>query len=307
MNLPRPLTFVPIAGAVARILQAGTQRGAKQMAAKARKRLPDYTAATETIQIPTRFGPARAVVYRPDGASDSAPVHINLHGGGYVLTLTDNDDPVCRILAATSGSVVINVDYVVAPQHRFPDPPEQVHEIAEWVAEHGDEFGWDGQSLTIGGQSAGGGLAAAASRLAWERGGPRISLQALHYPPLDLALGVRNKRSPIAKPMLRPWMGDVFDTSYIPDVAQRTDRLASPAADTDTTDLSGIAPAVIVTAEHDILRDEAARYAERLDAVGALVELRDVPGVDHSYDAHRDDLCEEIYRFLGDHIARAHA
>lgn len=305
MIAPRLLARPTIAGIVARILQAGTDRGAPRMAAKARERLPQYTAKTETIEIPTHFGPARAVVYRPADAGDRPAVHVNLHGGGFVLALTEPDDTACRILAATSGSVVVNVDYVVAPQHRFPDAPQQAHEVAWWVSQNGVGRGWDGSRLTIGGQSAGGGLAAAAARLALERGGPEIALQVLHYPPLDLSTEARHKPSPVDKPKLRPWMGDVFDACYIPDRAQRTDRLASPAAATDADDLTGIAPAVIVTAAHDILRNEAVRYAERLDAVGALIEHRDVPGADHGYDAHSDDLCEEIYRFFGGHIARA--
>ncbi len=111
------------------------------------------------------------------------------------------DDPLCRCLAAEAGVAVVNVDYVVAPQHRFPAPPHQAFEVVRWVAEHGAEHGWDGDRLTVGGQSAGGGLAAAA-RQALEQGGPAIAVQVLHYPPLDLATRGKDKHSVIAKPML---------------------------------------------------------------------------------------------------------
>ncbi len=108
------------------------------------------------------------------------------------------DDPLCRCLAAEAGVAVVNVDYVVAPQHRFPAPPHQAFEVVRWVAEHGAEHGWDGDRLTVGGQSAGGGLAAAA-RQALEQGGPAIAVQVLHYPPLDLATRGKDKHSVIAK------------------------------------------------------------------------------------------------------------
>ena len=106
--------------------------------------------------------------------------------------------------------------------------------------------------------------------------------------------------------MLRPWMGDVFDTCYAPEAAMRTDRLVSPAAAArDTEALSGIAPAVIITAEHDILRDEARRYAQRLEAIGALVEHREIAGVDHGYDMKDDARARETYAMIAGHLRRA--
>lgn len=295
-----------IAGVVARVLQAGTRYGAEDAIAEARRRVPHVTTGIETIWVPTRYGRTRATVYRPPNAGESPPVHVNLHGGGFVLGITDLDDPVCRILADASGSIVVNPDYVVAPQRPFPAAPYQALDIVDWVARHGHEHGWEGDRLTVGGQSAGGALAAAVARLAFERGAPRIALQALHYPPLDFTIAARDKPSPADEPQLRPWMGDVFEACYLPDPAQRAHRLASPACPDDTADLTGIAPAVIVTAERDILRREAARYADRLAEAGALVEHSDVPGVDHGYDAHDDDVCEATYRSFGEHIARAH-
>ena len=280
------------------------------MAKSARERLPEFTAETRDIEVPTTAGPARVTVYRAGPSDDvaAAPaVHVNLHGGGYVLALTDMDDPVCRALAVQSGAVVVNVDYVVAPQHPFPEPSDQVFEIVEWVAANGGANGWDGSRLTIGGQSAGGGLAAAAARMAFERGGPTIALQVLHYPPLDLSIPTAAKRSTIERPMLRPWMGEVYDTAYARDPATRADRLISPAGSGDTVDLAGIAPAVVIAAQQDILRDEARRYADRLDAAGALVEYREISGVDHGYDLKDDDRARESYQLIAAHIRHATA
>ena len=228
------------------------------------------------------------MVYRPETAG-STPVHVNFHGGGFVLPLTEGDDPLCRFLAAASGVTVLNVDYVLAPQHPFPAAPHQAYEVVRWVAAHGAEHGWDGSRLTVGGQSAGGALAAAVCRQALDQGGPPIALQVLHYPPLDLVTSAKDKHAAALKPVLRPWMAEVFDGSYVPDPKQRADPLVSPAHEADTADLRDIAPALVITAELDLLRAEGDRYAERLRQSGALVEHHVVPGADHGYDGQDDD------------------
>jgi acetyl esterase len=221
------------------------------------------------------------------------------------MPLTEIDDPFCRFLASEAGVVVINVDYAVAPQHRFPAPPRQAYEVVRWVAAHGKENGWDGSRLSVGGQSAGGGLAAAVARQALEEGGPSIALQVLHYPPLDLATSAKDKHAAIAKPLLRPWMAEVFDSSYVPDPRERADRLASPAHPSDTADLTGIAPALVVTAEYDLLKAEGVRYAERLRQAGALVEHFDVPEADHGYDGSDDEKARHVYALIARQVRNA--
>ena len=190
------------------------------------------------LQIPGTRGLTTATVYRPETDARVPAVHLNLHGGGYVLDLTTMDDPACRLLAATSGSVVVNAEYVLAPQHRFPDPPDHAYEIASWLAAHGAEHGWDGSRLTIGGQSAGGALTAAVARMALERGGPALSLQVLHYPVLDLVPA--RKASLIRRPKLRPWMGEVAPT-HVFRSRSAADRLVLHAAG-DIADLDGSRP-----------------------------------------------------------------
>ncbi len=293
------------ANAMARFMQLGTVLASRRMARSATTRLPEFTSDTEHVTIPSSIGPVRATLYRPEPADQIPAAHVNLHGGGFVLPITDFDDPICRALAAQTGAVVVNVDYAVAPQHPFPAAAHQVHEVLCWVAQNGDTHDWDGSHLTVGGQSAGGGLAAAGARLALERQGPAIALQVLHYPPLDLSVPGSAKHSTIPRPMLRPWMADVFDTAYVPDRADRADRLVSPAGDADTADIAGIAPAVVIAAAHDILRDEARRYADRLDRVSALVEYIEIPEADHGYDLKDDQLARKFYALIADHIRRA--
>ncbi|MEW2401140.1 alpha/beta hydrolase [Streptomyces sp. NPDC046862] len=270
------------------------------------ERLPEFPRDTRELTIPTSVAPAPAVVHVPDSPEGVLPpVHVNFHGGGFVLPGAEMDDALCRCLAAQAGVAVVNVEYAVAPQHPFPAPPRQAYEIVRWVAEHGAEQGWDGSRLTVGGQSAGGALAAAVARQAFEEGGPSIALQVLHYPPLDLATNARDKRAAIAKPMLRPWLGDIFDSAYVPDPRRRSDRLISPAGAADSTDLTGIAPALVITAAYDLLRAEGTRYAERLDKAGALVEHHDVPKVDHGYDLNDAEAARPVYALIADHVRRA--
>ena len=211
---------------------------------------------------------------------------------------TSFDDPLCRYLAARAGVVVVNVDYVVAPQHPFPAPPRQAFEVVQWVAEHGAEHGWDGDRLTVGGQSSGGGLAAAAARQALEQGGPAVALQVLHYPPLDLTTRAKNKLSVIAKPILRPWMSEVFDSAYVPTRVLVPTAWCQPASPVDGADLTGIAPALVITPEFDLLRTEGQRCAQRLKHAGALVEHRDVAGADHGYDVSDIDKARETYALI---------
>ncbi|MDQ0952912.1 acetyl esterase/lipase [Streptomyces phaeochromogenes] len=304
-----------MASLAARAMQRLTALADRRIASSLLGRYPECPRNTRELSIPTSVGPARAVVYLPDVAIDSAsgstpvpPVHVNFHGGGYVLPPIELDDPLCRFLAAEAGVAVVNVDYVVAPQYPFPAPPHQAYEIVRWVAGHGAEHGWDGDRLTVGGQSAGGGLAAAVARQALEARddtAPSIALQVLHYPPLDLATHARDKRAAIAKPVLRPWMADVFDSAYVPDPRRRADPLVSPAHPSDTADLTGIAPAFVVTAEHDLLRAEGVRYAERLRKAGALLDHYDVPGVDHGYDQRDAETARGVYALIAAHVRRA--
>lgn len=271
---------------------------------KPRGRFPDLVVATSTVTVPTRHGPVRCTVYHPPGATGRPPVYVNVHGGGFVIRYPEQDDPWCRYLATHAEITVVSVDYDTAPRHRFPIPVEQVFDVVTWAA--APERDWDGSRLCVGGQSAGGSLSAAAARLALERGGPRIALQMLHYPVLDLVTQPQNKPPQIGKPAVPRWMYEVFDVAYIRDPAQRRDRLASPMWGTNADGLNGIAPALIVTAERDRLREEAAAYSRKLDAVGSLVEYRMVPGVDHGYDIRGEspESTRQTYEFIAGHVAR---
>lgn len=269
-------------------------------------RFPDIDGRTSTDVVATRHGPAPVVIYRPADVTDGRGVYVNVHGGGFVVGHPEQDDPWCRYLAAHAGVVVVNVDYVLAPRSRFPAAAEQLLDVVRWAA--APERDWDGGRLCVGGQSAGGNLAAAVSRMALEEGGPPIALQVVHYAPLDLVTRTADKASPLgSRAILKPWMGEVFDTAYLPDRDHRTHRLASPAWGSNAEDVAGIAPALIITTEYDRLRDEGVHYAAKLDAAGALVRHHDVSGVDHGYNIMSDnaDTTRRMYEFIAMHVREA--
>ncbi|MEJ2667468.1 MAG: alpha/beta hydrolase fold domain-containing protein [Deinococcales bacterium] len=232
-------------------------------------------------------------------------MYVNAHGGGFVIRYPERDDPLCRYLALRAGVAVLNVDYVVAPRHRFPDPVEQLCDVVCWAA--GATGEWDGARLCVGGQSAGGALAAGAARLALESGGPRIALQVLHYAPLDLVT-VREPGSGAGGRSVVPiWMAEMFHTAYIREPAQRHDRLASPAWEANGDGIEGIAAALVITPERDPLRAGGAAYAGKLAAAGCLAAYRDVPGADHGYDIVGNDegLIRQMYDVIVGHVIEA--
>ncbi|OAN36254.1 alpha/beta hydrolase [Mycolicibacterium iranicum] len=252
-------------------------------------RFPEIDSTVESDTVATRHGTTRVTIYRPPRSTGRPAVYVNAHGGGFVVGHPEQDDPWCRYLAARAGVVVVNVDYALAPGRRFPAAAEQVFDVVCWAG--AAERDWDGSRLCVGGQSAGGNLSAAVSRMALEARGPHICLQVLHYAPLDLVTPTSEKKSAIgSRAILTPWMGEVFNTAYIPRPEDRKHRFASPAWGSNADDISGIAPAIVVTTEYDRLRAEGVRYAAKLAEAGALVHHYDVAGVDHGYNIMSDDV-----------------
>jgi acetyl esterase/lipase len=278
------LSWQPVADTSARLFALTVNPAPKEAV-----RFPEIEGIVESDTVATRHGPTRVTIYRPPSRTERPAVYVNVHGGGFVVGHPEQDDPWCRYLAARAGVVVVNVDYVLAPARRFPAAAEQVFDVVRWTS--AAERDWDGSRLCVGGQSAGGNLSAAVSRMALEAGGPRISAQLLHYAPLDLVTPTSEKKSSIgSRAILTPWMGEVFDTAYLPRREDREHRFASPAWGSNADDISGIAPAIVVTTEYDRLRDEGVRYAAKLDEAGALMRHYDVAGVDHGYNIMSDDV-----------------
>jgi acetyl esterase len=234
-------------------------------------------------------------VYRPT-EEELPPVIVHLHGGGWVLGDLDTHDAVCRDLAADSGCAVVAVDYRLAPEHPFPAALEDSLAAVRAVG----ELGLDPERVAVYGDSAGGGLAAVIAREL--RGGVRH--QALVYPVCDARLGATDSYARYADGYFMTaadmrWFLDHYAAGVDP-----TDPRLSPLA---ADDVSGAAPATIVLAEFDPLRDEGVAYARKLEAAGVEVELREYPGQVHPFVllAGIIDAGREARRWTGQRLGAA--
>ncbi len=232
------------------------------------------------IRVPTRHGQVRCEVYRPLEVAPAAPAYVHFHGGAFLMRYPRMDDFFARIVAAEIGAVVVNVDYDVAPQRRFPVAQHQAHDVGAWVAQHGDELGVDPDRVALGGFSAGGNLAASAALQARDLGSFTPASQFLGVPSLDVAGDTDAKTSHLAHPMIGPSMLKLVRATYFPDVALRSSAYASPLL---ADNVAGLPPTVLVTAEYDLLRGEGDQYAERLRAAGNDVTHHVEPRADHYF------------------------
>ncbi|TVS15831.1 MAG: alpha/beta hydrolase [Gammaproteobacteria bacterium] len=227
-------------------------------------------------------GPGASIpirIYRPQG-SGPFPVHVHFHGGGWVIGDLETHDADCRQLCQLADVIVVAVDYRLAPEHRYPAAVEDCYAATVWAAAHGGEFGGREGPVSVGGDSAGGNLAAVVSRLARDRNGPGINLQLLLYPVVDAAMDTPSYTENGDGYMLTRQGMEWFWTQYCPDPAQRLEPDASPLR---ASDLSGLPPALVMTAEFDPLRDEGESYAQRLTEAGVEVTCERYAGLIHGF------------------------
>lgn len=251
------------------------------------------------LEVPTRHGPVRCEVYRPREATSAAPAYVHLHGGAFLMRFPRMDDFLCRLVAAECGRVVVNVDYDVAPQVRYPVAQEQAHDVLAWVCRNGSALGVDGARVAIGGFSAGANLAASATLQARDLGSCTPELQLLGVPSLDVAEDIGLKTSTAARPMITPGLQRLVRRTYFRDVRRRSEPYASPLR---AASLAGLPPALVITAEHDVLRAEGDRYAARLGEAGVPIRHLVVAGRDHYFldggRAHARRVLDVLVGFL---------
>jgi acetyl esterase len=205
---------------------------------------------------------------------------VYLHGGGWVLGDLDAYDGLCRTLAAKLRCVVVSVDYRLAPEHRFPNAPEDCYAAARWVAENAASLGIDPGSIAVGGDSAGGNLAAVVALMARDRGGPRIAYQILVYPVTERSFDTGSYRDNGADYFLTTDMMIHFWKEYLSGEDDAASPYASPLR---AKDLKGLPPALVITAEFDPLRDEGETYAKRLEQAGVPVRVSRYDGMIHGF------------------------
>ena len=229
---------------------------------------PEPRAVAEVLDL-TASGPHGDIalrLYRPADADRPAPTLVYYHGGGWTMGDLDTHDVLCRQLAHESGFVVVSVDYRMGPEHRFPAAVDDVLAATRWLQAQADPLGLDASRFAVGGDSAGGNLAAVVA-LAWRDAGEALPLkfQLLIYPATDMRMGAPSHTSNGQGYLLTADTIQYFRRQYVAP-EQYADWRASPLLHAD---LSGLPPALVITAGFDPLRDEGRQYADALSAAGS--------------------------------------
>ncbi|WP_163508265.1 alpha/beta hydrolase [Fodinicola acaciae] len=218
-------------------------------------------------------------IYAPAGEKP-LPVLVFFHGGGWVIGNLDTHDAVCRQLANRAGCVVAAVDYRLAPENPFPAAVEDAYAATAWIARNASAHGGDGTRLAVGGDSAGGNLTAVVSQLARDRGGPALAFQLLIYPAVNATDDSPSMTENADGYFLTRALMDWFFAHYVTNPDDARNPLVSPAL---TADLSGLPPALVITAEYDPLRDQGVAYAKQLADAGVPVEHVNYDGMIHAF------------------------
>ncbi len=269
---------------------------------------PDVAEARD-LTIPGQGGDIPARLYRPAGtsAADGLPVLVYYHGGGWVIGNLESHDATCRSLANRAGVAVVSVDYRLGPEHVFPAAVEDCWAATQWVAANGGELGVDGRRVVVGGDSAGGNLAAVMALLARDAGTPDVRLQVLVYPAVDARMGHASVDENASGFLLTKDDMRWFYGHYgLGPVVTADDWRLSPLL---AASHAGTAPAIVLTAEFDPLRDEGEVYAATLEAAGVPVQLQRFDGMIHGFfgmsgqvdaaDLAQDEVAKAIINAVG--------
>lgn len=267
---------------------------------------PEQMAKIEDRRVPGPAGEIPVRVYTPAGAAPMGGL-VYFHGGGWVIGDIESHDEVCRALAKGAGCIVVSVDYRLAPEHKFPAAPEDCFAATKWVAQNAAALGIDANRIAVGGDSAGGNLAAVVAQMARDRGGPKIAFQLLIYPATDWSKESASQREFTQDGYILS-RGDMvwFYDHYMNSPAEKTNPYFSPAC---AKSLAGLPPAFVITAAIDPLRDEGEAYGEALRKAGVPTTVKRYPGVCHGFvmmgaklDAGKQaiaDCCAELKKAFG--------
>lgn len=243
---------------------------------------PERVAAVQDRVLPGPGGELPVRIYTPATAgAGTLPALLYFHSGGWVLGSIEGHDPICRALANHAGCLVISTDYRLAPEHPFPAAPEDCYAATCWVAEHANELNVDPARIAVGGDSSGGNLAAVVALMARDRGGAELCYQVLIYGETDYYEPGTTSYMTCAEGygLTRQNMIWFWDQYLVPPV----EHIHPYAAPLRAADLSGLPPALIITAEYDPVRDEAEHYARRLQQAGVPTRLSRYEGMIHGF------------------------
>lgn len=251
------------------------------LAGRALQGVPAEVSAVEDVLAPGPAGLLPVRIYDPGGPAPLALL-VYLHGGGWVTGSVEIADTPCRALAAATGCVVASVEYRLSPETQHPGPVEDCFAAVSWLAASAGWWRVPVDRVAVCGDSAGGGLAAAVCLLARDRGGPQLAAQVLLYPALAPAEGTTSpsyEENAEGCGLTRGGMA-WFWRHYLARPEDGDDPYAAPLR---ATDLARLPPALVVVAEHDVLRDEGLAYADRLRASGVDVAVLAYPGLIHGF------------------------
>jgi acetyl esterase len=257
--------------------QTPEQGRAAMSALGALGKYPEPKAATEDRTVPGPAGEIPVRIYRPQ-SPEPLPALVYFHGGGWVIGDIETHDSVCQQLAALTPAVVVSVDYRLAPEHPYPAPLEDCLAATRWVHDHAAELGADPHRMAVGGDSAGGNLAALVA-VRTREGGPRLAFQLLVYPATDLTCSYPSHRENGEGYLLTSESIRWFLGHYI----KEEDRKNADASPHYTEDFAGLPPALVITAEFDPLRDEGEAYAKLLTEAGVPATASRYDGMIHAF------------------------
>jgi acetyl esterase len=229
------------------------------------KTAPEPVAKVENLRVPGQGVQVPMRMYTPAGAGPF-PILVYMHGGGWVTGSLETHDSVCRFFTNSVRCIVISVDYRLAPEHKFPAAVEDVYAVANWAVKNAYAFNGDPERVAVAGDSAGANLAAVVCLMARDRGGPWLVFQLLAYPPTDLtSLDTGSYRQYSKTGSLSKMDVSWFRKQYLRDDKDRSNPYVSPLL---TQDLARLPPALVITGEFDVLRDDGEAYAKRLQQSG---------------------------------------
>ena len=255
-------------------------RAQMEATARSRKAEPLPVARVAERMVPGPAGGIRLRLYWPNAAAP-APVIVYYHGGGHVIGSLDTHDLIARNLCAGTEALVASVDYRMGPEHKFPAAVEDSFAALKWVHAHANELGADPDRIGVHGDSAGANLAAVVALMARDAGTPNLRLQSLVYPVADYGLtGDSYEKFAEGYGLLTRQAMVWFRNHYLRSPRDAEDWRASPIR---VATLAGVAPAIVVTAECDVLHDDGERYAEALGRAGVPVEYKEYPGMIHAF------------------------
>jgi acetyl esterase len=260
-------------------LQTPDEARATMLAQSAALGKPETVAKVENRTIPGPESDIPIRIYTPAANGPLAGL-VFFHGGGWVIGSIDTHDNLCRSIANAAGCVVVSVEYRLAPEHKFPAGIEDAYAATCWTFQHADRLGIDSRRIAVGGDSAGGNLAAVVSLMARDRGGPNLALQVLLYPITDHNLDTASYLTYSDGYLLTRDGMAWFWNHYLPEGVLPDQPYVSPLR---AKNLSGLPPALVITAECDPLCDEGNAYARRLETAGVRVTWSCYPGMIHGF------------------------